>query len=320
MEHQSISLLSDGWWVGVSASAGLILVTCVLFTTSGEARRSAQAHVLGGWIVLEFCLTQGYVLFVQGTWTLADSLPLHLCRIAFPVAGLCLLTRNQLLYEFSVYMGIPGGLVSILTPELTQGNAPWMLFDYYCGHALMVAVPLIMTLAFGMRPRKGSVMRMLIIVHLLAAIVFPLNLVLGSNYMYINEKPLAENPLLIGPWPWYLISLEVALILHFLLLDLLFRVRPYGSLRRLLLGRIAEAGPAATAAGRGSAGQARGRGRDWRAHGVPLQSVGRGSGNLPADRREGPTADMGCVGEWRTRTGYSGPGEWGRAASSSGPT
>jgi hypothetical integral membrane protein (TIGR02206 family) len=241
MGHQSIHVLSMGWWVGLSAGLALIVSCCLVFAAAGQRRRQALAVALGGWILAEFCFDHLYLIFVQGTWSPADSLPLHICRLAFPIAGLCLLSRSQSLYEWAAYIGIPAGLYSILTPELTQGNAPWLLFDYYCGHSLMVAVPLVLTLSFGMRPRKGTVLRMLIVIHLLAAVVFPLNFVLGSNYMYIRERPVAENPLLIGPWPWYLVGLEVALVLHLLLMDLLFRIRPYGGIRRILGGGARQA-------------------------------------------------------------------------------
>jgi hypothetical integral membrane protein (TIGR02206 family) len=45
-----------------------------------------------------------------------------------------------------------------------------------------------------------------------AVAVFGLNLKLGSNYGYLNEKPGAASVLdLLGPWPWYVVA-EVAII------------------------------------------------------------------------------------------------------------
>jgi uncharacterized membrane protein YwaF len=57
------------------------------------------------------------------------------------------------------------------------------------------------------------------------ATVLGLNALLGTNYGYLCAKP--ENPSLLdhlGPWPWYLLSLEGLALALFLLLDLPFRL------------------------------------------------------------------------------------------------
>ena len=47
---------------------------------------------------------------------------------------------------------------------------------------------------------------------------------LVANYMYVWEIPQANNPLLIDwPWPWYLAPLHVALLVHLIVVNALFR-------------------------------------------------------------------------------------------------
>ena len=41
--------------------------------------------------------------------------------------------------------------------------------------------------------------------------------------MYLAEKPMAENPFLIGEWPWYIIILEAVMILHVVIIRLIFK-------------------------------------------------------------------------------------------------
>jgi len=48
-------------------------------------------------------------------------------------------------------------------------------------------------------------------------IILPLNFLLDSNYMYLKEKPLVNNPFLIGEWPFYILFLEIVMIIHVLL-------------------------------------------------------------------------------------------------------
>ena len=48
---------------------------------------------------------------------------------------------------------------------------------------------------------------------------------INANYMYLCIKPIANNPILIGEWPWYIISIELAGLLHFFIIYLPFGLR-----------------------------------------------------------------------------------------------
>ena len=44
-----------------------------------------------------------------------------------------------------------------------------------------------------------------------------INLVLGSNYMYLSAPPDGTlSPFFIGPWPWYIVFLEFVALAMFL--------------------------------------------------------------------------------------------------------
>lgn len=76
-----------------------------------------------------------------------------------------------------------------------------------------------------MLPRKNAWKRSFLYVKILLLIIFPLNFYLGSNYMYLAQKPLADNPFLIGEWPWYIVGLELVLILHIAIIYLPFAIK-----------------------------------------------------------------------------------------------
>jgi hypothetical integral membrane protein (TIGR02206 family) len=51
--------------------------------------------------------------------------------------------------------------------------------------------------------------------------IFFLNLAIGSNYMFVAHKPLTPSLIdVLGPWPWYILSLEAIGLVLFLLLYL----------------------------------------------------------------------------------------------------
>jgi hypothetical integral membrane protein (TIGR02206 family) len=57
-------------------------------------------------------------------------------------------------------------------------------------------------------------------------VVFGLNFALGSNYLFIMRPP--DTPSLIdmlGPWPWYILSIEAIAIILCLLLYLPYALR-----------------------------------------------------------------------------------------------
>ena len=136
-----------------------------------------------------------------------------------------------MLYEWSAYLGLPSGVHSILTPELSQGDSAWMLMNYYLSHSLLIAVPVLMSVFFEMKPRRKAMLHVFLAVNAFAVLVFAINTILESNYMYLAEKPLAASPLLVGPWPWYILGLEVAAVVHLGLMDAIFRVRPFGIMK-----------------------------------------------------------------------------------------
>jgi uncharacterized membrane protein YwaF len=43
------------------------------------------------------------------------------------------------------------------------------------------------------------------------------NYLIGSNYMYLAERPLVNNPMIIGDWPWYILGFEFIGIVHILI-------------------------------------------------------------------------------------------------------
>jgi len=108
-------------------------------------------------------------------------------------------------------------LHSFLTPELDDGNSLYNHVEYTVSHAGILASGLYATMRMGMVPRPWSWLRVLGITQLVLPVIGLLNYALGSNYMYIASRPLIDNPFLIGEWPWYIVGLEFAALLHFLL-------------------------------------------------------------------------------------------------------
>jgi uncharacterized membrane protein YwaF len=76
-----------------------------------------------------------------------------------------------------------------------------------------------------MRPRAWSWLGSLGWLNVAALLVGAFDLVVNTNYMFLLRAPNADIPLYKIDWPYYLIGFEVACLLTFALIYLLFRVR-----------------------------------------------------------------------------------------------
>lgn len=84
----------------------------------------------------------------------------------------------------------------------------WLI--YFISHGLLVLAPLWLAIVEGFRPTLRSVARVLIGGNVVAAVVFVVNQAIGSNYMFLARKPGSASLLdVLGPWPVYLVWLEV---------------------------------------------------------------------------------------------------------------
>lgn len=213
--HHVVEPGSMAWWI---MNAGLIIGGGLLFvfakSVSG-AQRILLAKVLASIMLLNFFINHAWNLW-NGAWTAQNNLPLHLCSMAVFLAILSLMLRKQLIYECLVLWGA-GAVHSFLTPEITGGSGWYEHLEYSVSHGGIILAGLYCTLILGMQPRSKSWIKVFMLTQLTLPVIALINLVFDANYMYIAQKPNADNPFIIGEWPWYILGLEAALVLHFFL-------------------------------------------------------------------------------------------------------
>ena len=167
--------------------------------------------------------------FSIGRWTLQTMLPLHLCSMLVWVSAFMLFTENYRLYEYIYFFGIGAATQALLTPDAgIYGFPHFRFFQTIISHGSIVAAAVYMTVVEGYRPHWMSLVRVAIAGNVYMAFVGLVNWLLGSNYMFIARKP--DTPSLIdvlGPWPWYILSLEAIGAIVFLILYLPFAVRDW---------------------------------------------------------------------------------------------
>lgn len=158
-----------------------------------------------------------------GNWTPEQSLPLQLCTLTLLLSILLLLFRNFYLYEFVFFAGTIGALQALITPVLDVAFPHFWYFYFFVGHGGIVLTAIFMTAVEGFRPTWTSVGRTMLWLNVLMVVVIPVNSYTGANYMFLARKPATASLLdFLGPWPWYILSLEVVAFVLCLLLYLPF--------------------------------------------------------------------------------------------------
>jgi hypothetical integral membrane protein (TIGR02206 family) len=175
-----------------------------------DQRRVLRWTLAGLLVINEFGWHTWHIVY--GIWTVQALLPLNLCNLMVFASAWTLVSKNQAGYEFTYLLGIPAASQVLITPALGPYGFPHVLFfQIFISHGGVVLAALYLTLGEGMRPRSWqSVWRVAGWTMLYALAVFCLNLVLGSNYLFLAYKPPAATLLdFLGPWPWYILGMVV---------------------------------------------------------------------------------------------------------------
>lgn len=159
-----------------------------------------------------------------GRWGPSDSLPLELCSFSLFAAIILLWTGNKHFIDFVFFAGIGGALQAIVTPVLDLGFPHFRYFHFFYTHIGIILTALYFVWIKGYRPTFKGIIKTMIALNILLPFIFIINIVFQGNYMFLREKPYNGSLLdFLGPYPWYILSLEGVAFGMFICLWLLFR-------------------------------------------------------------------------------------------------
>jgi hypothetical integral membrane protein (TIGR02206 family) len=145
----------------------------------------------------------GRYIWYSVPWSEMDPvLPLHLCNLSELLACLSLLTRWYWFRPVLYFWGVIA-LIAFINPVPPTGPGflPYGLFWF--GHALILGVASYNLIILRFRPRLKDLLVTIGISLGYVALVFPLNLLLDSNYGFLGPTDPNVATLLdgLGPWP-----------------------------------------------------------------------------------------------------------------------
>jgi hypothetical integral membrane protein (TIGR02206 family) len=179
------------------------------------------AKFSGYFILIDKFLELFYRHLVIGE-TIIDVIPLNMCNYTMILAALMMIFQSRKLFPL-VYFWSVGAIFAIITPDVlfafpNPQNISFFITHIYIYFSIGYSIKY-----FGFSINFKDFKRAIIYLNMIMFFLFFLNLLIGSNYMFLRY-PAPNSPMeLLGPWPYYIISLEISMVILFTLLYLPYR-------------------------------------------------------------------------------------------------
>jgi hypothetical integral membrane protein (TIGR02206 family) len=180
------------------------------------------------WLLRGMALTISFwaLLYIVVRWWLGDfdyqtDLPLDICNMVALTLPVLMWNPSYRVHEVIYFWILAGTLQAIITPHLFNGFPNYIFFKYWFVHAGLVVFAIYTTVVFELKPSWKSIWRAFIMLQLYVLFVLLMNLIIGSNYVYVLRKPPTASVLdYLGPWPWYLVVCELMALVLFVIVFL----------------------------------------------------------------------------------------------------
>jgi hypothetical integral membrane protein (TIGR02206 family) len=196
------------------AALGVVLLLCLLLYLLRN-RFSLRQRTLFRWTVAALLVTNELAYHAwnayNGIWTVQDTLPLNICSVMVFASAIMLAARSYPLYEFCYFLGIGAASQALINPDLGVIQYPhFLFFQTSLAHGLVVIGAVYMTVVEKLRPYPKSLLKVAAGMNAYLLVIAAVNRLLGSNYLFIARKPGTPSLIdLLGPWPWYILGMEV---------------------------------------------------------------------------------------------------------------
>jgi hypothetical integral membrane protein (TIGR02206 family) len=211
----------------IAALITIIVINCIifLFRKRIQNRSSEQAlrYILASVLILQEISYDTWYAYI-GKWSIASTLPLHLCGISVILSAIMLVTKSYPLFEIVYFWGVGGATQALLTPDIgVYGFPHYRFFQFFISHGAIVTACLFGVFIFNYRPTLKSLKKAFAALNIYMVFIAGFNALTGGNYLFISSKPSTASLMdYLGPWPWYILSLDAIAVLLFFIIYIPF--------------------------------------------------------------------------------------------------
>jgi len=172
-------------------------------------------------------------LFKGGVWDLSFTLPLQLCSISLLLCCVLLLTNSKVLFQIVYFLGIAGAMQALITPELFLGFPHFRFIQFFLTHMLIIWVALFYVFVQKYKPTWRGLLQAFLFLNVAAGVAYIANKLTLGNYMFLAQKPTNASLLdYLGPYPYYILSLEGIAFTLFVMMFIPFWLRERMKMRQ----------------------------------------------------------------------------------------
>lgn len=202
---------------------GLAFIFCGLKTKSEAARKSIR--LLLAFLIVAIRAARYVMDIYYGRFELLSLFSLHICHIDMILLIICLIKPRKVLFNFVFLIGIPMGLAVALFPGTNHPipGIPRAIF-FIMSHMMLVVGAVYLLAVDCMKVSFKYFIRYIAAGNVGLFIIFIINKVLGTNFLYIMKAPddtvikALEN---IFEWPGYVFAMDAFAIVLMLVMLLI---------------------------------------------------------------------------------------------------
>ncbi|KPH21414.1 hypothetical protein AN948_01915 [Rhodococcus sp. ADH] len=210
--QQAFSAYGPSYWavIALFASGALLLVLVGRRQTEVQARRFGRLFGAVTGAIYGSAMVYSAIPFSIGS-----SVPLQLTDLVTAAAAYALWSQRHWAFSLTYYWGLVLSTQALISPVLAGPDFPsYEFLAFWAIHLLVVWAAIYLTWGRGMRPGWGSYKFAIASTAAWATVAFTFNIVAGTNYGFLNAKPVTASLLdVMGPWPVYLATGSAVLLL-----------------------------------------------------------------------------------------------------------
>ena len=175
--------------------------------------------------------TQLFKVFARwylGVFDITRDLPLELCNMMALAMPFVMYYKWRFGWSILFFWICAGTAQAMITPTHVAAFPNYEAIRYWAVHVGLPVMAVYGAVVYGWRVTWKDALYSGIGMNLAALAIYFANLIFGSNYMYLNAKPPGTTLYsILGPWPWYILSLEGVILVLFSALMIPFVILQY---------------------------------------------------------------------------------------------
>ena len=188
----------------------LIALVSIYLVWNASGKKNRLVCYIAGIFLLTCEIIFTIFAIYLGTWDYTWAIPLNLCDLALFAVVISLIYTIDWIWELAFFWVIIGSIPAVLTPDIAVSFPSPFYLLFFTAHGGAIISIFYLAIKQDMIINLKSVKRCWIITHIYVCLVFIFNLIFGTNYLFLLDKPFEVSPIdYMGPWPYYLFWLEI---------------------------------------------------------------------------------------------------------------